>query len=571
MTREHDPSGPLAGAAPNAIPAETLSGLLRELARRQPQREALVYPAFTRGGAPLRLTFAQLDAHADSLAWGLLALGIEAGEHVALWAANVVDWVPLEFALARIGAVLVTVNTGLKREELGYVLRQSRAVAVLHTSRTGNNEASQELDALFADAHPDVSGVRLRVWMPASPDDDRPVGVSPGGGKAALPHFAAAIERGTALRSEQPDLLAQREAATRGSDVVNIQYTSGTTGFPKGVMLRHANVLHSGYALGGQLGTTPEDRLAVIVPMFHCFGCVVCVLGAFCYGATLCLLPGFEAGAALRLVEEEKCTLIHGVPTMFSAMLAHDDCGKRSTASLRAGLAAGAPVPVPLMQAIVETLGCTGMAVTYGLTEASPGVSGSRPDAPLPARAETIGQALPGVEIRIADPLTLEEVADGQRGELLVRGPNVMAGYHDDAPATALALPGDGWLRTGDLALRGPDGNLRIVGRIKDIIIRGGENIAPAEIENLLREHPDVVDAAVVGVPCERLGEAVGAALILRAGATLDADEHRARLAGRLASFKIPELWLAVQAFPLTGSGKVQKFKLREQFGAGPG
>src|SRR5262245_13277846 len=212
---------PLSAAAPNAIPAETLSGLLRELARRQPEREALIYPAFTRGGTPLRLTFGQLDAHVDDLAWGLLALGIEAGEHVALWAANVTDWVPLEFALARVGAVLVTVNTGLKRQELAYVLQQSRAVGVLHTTRTGGNEASQELDALLAEGHPAAAGVRLRMWLPNSPDDERPLGVLPGGGKGALPHFAAAIERGAALRAEQPDLLARREAAVRPLDVVN--------------------------------------------------------------------------------------------------------------------------------------------------------------------------------------------------------------------------------------------------------------------------------------------------------------------------------------------------------------
>jgi len=218
----HAAESPLAAAAPNAVAADTLPALLRELGRRQPEREALVYTAFTRGGTPLRLTFAQLDAHVDALAWGLLALGIEPGEHVAVWAANVTDWVPLEFALARIGAVLVTVNTGLKREELGYLLRQSRAVAVLHTSRTGGNEASLELDALLGEAHPDAAGVRLRVWLPNSPDDERPLGVLPGGGKGALPHFAAAIERGAALRAEQPELLARREAAVRALDVVNI-------------------------------------------------------------------------------------------------------------------------------------------------------------------------------------------------------------------------------------------------------------------------------------------------------------------------------------------------------------
>jgi fatty-acyl-CoA synthase len=556
-------------AAPGAIPAHTLSALLRELARRQPEHEALVYPGFTLGGAAVRQNFAQLDARVDELAWALLALGLQPGEHAAVWAANVPDWVPLEFALARIGCVLVTVNTGLKHEELGYVLKQSRAVAVLHTTRTGSNEASAELDVLLAENDPAVTRLRHRVWIPATAEDERPIGITPGGGKGALTDLATLVERGAALRAEQPDLLARREAATRGEDVVNIQYTSGTTGFPKGVMLRHRNLLHSGYVIGGVLSVTPADRLAVMVPMFHCFGCVVAVLGSFCYGATLCLIPGFEPGAALRLVEEERCTLIHGVPTMFSAMLAHAECGRRNTSTLRAGLAAGAPVPVPLMQAIVEKLGCKGMAVTYGLTEAAPALTGSPPDAPLDVRAQTIGRPFPGVEVLICDPQTLRPVPEGQRGELLARGPNIMAGYHDDAEATQRAVTSDGWLRTGDLATRDAEGNLRIVGRSKDIIIRGGENIAPAEIENLLREHPDVVDAAVVGVPCERLGEMVAAALILKDGAVLDEDEHKGRLKERLASFKIPERWMAVKAFPLTGSGKVQKFRLRERFAKG--
>jgi len=304
------------------------------------------------------------------------------------------------------------------------------------------------------------------------------------------------------------------------------------------------------------------------VPFFHCFGCVVCVLGAYTHGAALCCLPQFEPGAALALLERERCTMVHGVPTMFSAMLAHPDLPRRRITTLRTGLAAGAPCPVPLMRAIVEQLGCPGMSVTYGLTEASPGVSGSTPDAPLMERCETIGRPIAGVEVRIADPATLQELPDGERGELLVRGENVMVGYHDEPAATARAVTADGWLRTGDLCLRGPDGLLRVVGRLKDIIIRGGENIAPAEIENVLREHPDIADAAVVGVPSEYFGEEVGAALILRPGARFDPEGYAALLTGRIACFKIPATWKQVTAFPLTGSGKVQKFRLREQFAA---
>ena len=541
----------------------TLSELLRLRARERPDAEALVYPAFAHGGVALRLSFAQLDRRVDELAAGLLALGLEKGEHVALWAANVPDWVPLQFALARIGAVLVTVNTALARDELAWVLRQSRAVAVLHTTRTGTNESSRSLDELLLADDPAVARLRHRVWLPTHDHDEPAMGVAPGHGVGALLSVHALAERG---RSVAPGALAEREAACRPDDVVNIQYTSGTTGTSKGVMLSHANILGSGAALGALLGTTPDDRVAMIVPLFHCFGCVVCVLGAWCHGATLCALPAFDPGDALRLVDEEKCTLVHGVPTMFSAMLAHEDAARRKIRSLRAGLVAGAPCPVPLMKAIAETLHCPGIAVTYGLTEASPGVSGNVPDAPAEARHETIGRPLPGVEVCIVDPATLAERPDGESGELLVRGPNVMVGYHDDEEATTRAITPGGWLRTGDLCLRGPDGNLRIVGRLKDVIIRGGENIAPAEIENVLREHEDIVDAAVVGVPDERLGEVVGAALVLRNGATLKPKAYAKLLAGRVAKFKVPERWMVLERFPLTGSGKVQKFRLRELF-----
>jgi fatty-acyl-CoA synthase len=351
------------------------------------------------------------------------------------------------------------------------------------------------------------------------------------------------------------------------NDLLNIQYTSGTTGSPKGVMLSHANVLHSGRALSALLRTSPADRLAMIVPLFHCFGCVVCVLGAYVRGATLLSIPQFEPGAALALLEEERATIVHGVPTMFSAMLNHPDLPRRNITTLRTGLMAGAPCPVPLMEAVEEKLRCKGITVTYGLTEASPGVSGSPPDAPRDVRCGTIGAPLPGVETRVVDPATQQELPDGQAGELWVRGGNVMVGYHDEPAATARAVTPAGWLRTGDLCLRGADGHLRIVGRLKDIIIRGGENIAPAEIENVLREHPDVADAAVVGVADEHFGEIIGAAIVLRRGARLDPAGYARHLDGRLAAFKVPTLWKAFEQLPLTGSGKVQKFRLREMFG----
>ncbi|MCB9897442.1 MAG: AMP-binding protein [Planctomycetes bacterium] len=564
----------------------TLSALLRTLAAARPDAEAYVMPGFVHDGVEVRLTFAQLDAEVDALARGLLALGVRAGEHVALWAPNVPAWVPLEFALARLGAVLVTMNTSLTRDEADYVLRQSRAVALLHTTTAGGNPISAHVDAILDDDPPPA--LRARVWMPATRDEPAPHGVRPSGdgastsdvpgasrhgagaGRAAsrgtLATLAELVHAGSRIASE---LLSAREAATEPDDPVNIQYTSGTTGFPKGVVLSHANLIGNASMLGDVLGIGEDDRVLLMVPLFHCFGCAVAVLGTYTHGATLCALPAFEPGAALRLVAEERCTIVHGVPTMYAAMLAHPERARFDTRSLRAGLAAGAPCPVPLMEAIARDLHCPGIAVAYGLTEASPAVTGCRPDDPVALRCETVGRALPGIEVRLVDPDTSRDVGIGETGELWAKGPNVMLGYHDDPVATQQALTADGWLRTGDLATRDADGVVRIVGRSKDIIIRGGENIAPAEIENLLREHPDVDDVAVVGVPDEHMGEEIAACLVLAPGATLDEAALAALLEGRVAKFKVPRVWRAFARFPLTGSGKVQKFRLREMLADG--
>lgn len=553
---------------PHAPGDGTLGGLLDALAAEHPAREALVFPGWAHGGEQ-RVNFAALDARADRLGAALLDLGLRPGEHVALWAANVPDWVPLEYALARAGLVLVTVNTALTAEEVGYVLRQSKAVAVLHSSGTGSNEASAVLDELLASADTRPPELRLRVWLPSTPDERAPEGLLPAAGteptRAALPDLRSLEARAATLPL---DALQRAAAAARPDDLVNIQYTSGTTGFPKGVMLSHRNLLCSAAALADMIRIETGDRVALIVPLFHCFGCVVAVLSSHLRAATLCGLPRFDPEAALRLVHEERCTVIHGVPSMYSAMLAHPDRERFDGSSLRTGLVAGAPVPEPLMRALVEELPCPGITVAFGLTEAAPGVSGSRPEDPLLARCATIGRALPGVELRIVDSQSGAEVAPGERGELLVRGANVMLGYHDDPVATAAAVSEDGWLHTGDLCLFDAEGRLRIVGRAKDLIIRGGENVAPAEIESLLREHPDLLDAAVVGVPDEHLGEEIAAALILAPGATLDPPAYEALLSGHLASFKIPCHWFALERFPLTGSGKVRKFQLREELAA---
>ena len=530
----------------------TLSNMLRTMAQNRPLGEALVYPAFAFGGQEVRLTFSELDSLVGSIAKGLIAQGIQAGEHVAIWGTNVPDWVPLQFALARVGAVLVTVNTALRKEEVAYVLQQSKSVAIIHTTSTGTNSPSAILDDLFAEAHPAVSQIRRRIWMPANPSDSPP---------GTLATVSGTVKKGRSVFDAD---LATREAHIDSGDVVNIQYTSGTTGFPKGVMLSHDNLMHSAWSIAQQINTQPEDRLAMILPLFHCFGCVVCVLGAYSHGATLCVIPSFNPEDALRLVHEERCTILHGVPTMFSAMLAHPERHRFDTSCLEKGLAAGSPVPEPLMARIIDELKCEGMSIAYGLTEAAPGVAGTRPSDPLEVRCSTIGQPLPGVEVNIVDPATGKAVPDGQRGELLCRGVNVMVGYHDDDEATKEAVTQDGWLKTGDEALRRQDGNLSIVGRIKDIIIRGGENVAPAEVESLLIEHPDLADASVVGIPDEHLGEEVACAVLLKKDVQFNPEAYASYLEDRLSFFKIPKVWKALEAFPLTGSGKVKKFLLRE-------
>ncbi len=546
----------------------TLGSLLSTLVERRGDGEALTYPAFVHGDSPLRMSFRQLDERVDLIARGLMYLGIERGEHVAVWAQNVPDWVPLQFALARIGAVLVTVNTALKADELAYVLDQCQAVAILHGARHGNLEPTAVLDSLFERRDAALSRLRYRVWLPSGPGELAPRGIHPMSGDQDVvrgPLFSLA-EVMDGSRHVTAEALAERQAACRPEDVVNIQYTSGTTGFPKGVMLSHANLIANAHAIGALMHTTPDDRVALMVPLFHCFGCVVCVLGAYTHGATLCCIPAFEPGAALRLIAEEKITILHGVPTMFSALINHPDRENFASASLRTGFVAGAPVPAALMELIRDRLDCPGIGIAYGLTETSPGVTGVRPEEPFERRAHAVGRPLPNVQVRIADPATGDPRPIGDEGEVWVSGPNVMVGYHNDESATAAAITDDGWFRTGDLGSVDAEGYLHISGRLKDLIIRGGENVAPAEIEAVLRTHPSVADASVVGVPHERLGEEVAAAIIPTAGSALDTEALAAYVGERLAAFKVPRVWKTFDTFPLTGSGKVKKFALRALF-----
>jgi fatty-acyl-CoA synthase len=525
----------------------TVGALLTQLARSIPDREALVH-----ADRNLRMTFAELETEARLIARGLLASGVERGERVALWATNVPEWIVLQFALAKIGAILVTVNTSLRAHEIDYLLRQSESATLFSIRGFKDVDyigALREIGAVGESKLPDL---KRAFFIPRGENDECPAGLTP---YASLRALAAGVS---------DDALDAREARVGVDDVINMQYTSGTTGFPKGVMLSSRNVLNNGYWLGQGLGYTPNDRLCLCVPLFHCFGCVIGVLGAYTHGACLCPIEAFDARRVLETIERERCTAIYGVPTMFLAEMEDPEFARFDLSSLRTGVMAGALCPEALMRRAIAEMNLREITIIYGLTEASPGITQTPRDDSLEHRTQTVGRTLPEMEVKIVDPATRETLGPNAHGELCVRGYNVMKGYYNNPEATAAAIDAEGWLRTGDQATMDEDGYVRITGRIKDIIIRGGENISPKEIEDLLRQHESVSDVYVYAVTSEFFGEEVAAAVRLKPGATATEDELKDFCQGRVARFKIPKYFRFVGEFPMTASGKIQKFKLRE-------
>jgi fatty-acyl-CoA synthase len=514
----------------------TVGRLLTQLAASLPGDEALVY-----ADRNLRWSFSELEREARLIARGLIGAGVRRGDRVAVWATNVPEWIVLQFALAKIGAILVTVNTSLRAREVDYLLRQSQASVLFTIAGFKGVDYIAEL----REAHPP----NLPVFFIG---DNCPPDLTP---YESLRALAAGVSEA---------LLDERESSIGVDDVINMQYTSGTTGFPKGVMLSSRNIVNNGYWIGEGLAYTPADRLCLCVPLFHCFGCVLGVLAAYTHGACLCPLEFFEPRRALEVVDREKCTALYGVPTMFLAELEHPEFDRFDTSTLRTGIMAGALCPEPLMRRVIDTMHLPELTIVYGLTETSPGLTQTPRDADLIERTQTVGRVMPETELRIVDPHTGAEVASGADGELWARGYAVMKGYYEMPDATAAAITPDGWLRSGDQASIDADGRVRITGRIKDIIIRGGENIAPKEVEDVLRTHPSIADASVYAVTSEFFGEEVAAAVRLHPGGAIDADEVRAFCRDRIAKFKIPRYVRIVDAFPLTASGKIQKFRLRE-------
>jgi fatty-acyl-CoA synthase len=519
--------------------------MIEILAAERPEREAVVMPA--RG---LRWTFRDLSERTIALARGMLALGIEPGDRVAIWSDNRPDWIALQFGLARIGVILVTVNTALTQGEVEYLLGQSRCKAIVACEGVRGTEYLTALEGIL-EHRAKLPELECVIVLECDP-------------RPGMLSMDEVVTRGASVPRER---VLEMTAAISPDAPANIQYTSGTTGFPKGVVLTHSNIVENADAIAHVAQLEDDDRVLLQVPLFHCFGCVIAMLGAATRGLPVIMLQKFDPLEALCAVQQERVTVIHGVPTMFHAILAHEERPNYVTTSLRKGIMAGAMCPEPLMHAVCEDLGARDMMIAYGLTEASPGVTLTAADDPVEVRCSTVGRALPGVEVRIVDTKTGEDVPTGEAGELWCRGPNIMQGYFDMPEATAATITPGGWLRSGDLATKDEQGLVRIVGRIKEMIIRGGENIYPAEIEDVISGHPAVYEAAVFAVPSDKYGEEVGVAIILEPGQELTREELAKFLETRLAYYKRPVHVAFVEEFPLTGSGKVQKYRLPEVLG----
>ena len=537
----------------------TIGDLLDRQAERFGDRDALVHVDWG-----LRYTWAEFREECDHIARGLMALGINKGDHVALWATNYPEWVVAQFATARIGAVLVTVNPAYRTHELEYLLRQSDAAALM---LIGNFRTSDYVGMLtevapeLAQATPGQlraeKAPNLRNVIYIQPHDGTSGATPPG-----MMAWAELSERGEEIT---PEALARRKADCRPDDVICIMYTSGTTGNPKGVMLTHHNLVANATYTAEGLGFTEEDRLCIPVPFYHCFGSVLGTLACATAAAAM-VIPSeyFDPEKALAAVEKESCTAIHGVPTMFIAELEHPDFDRYDLGTLRTGMMAGSPCPIEIMRQVIDRMGCREMTVGYGLTEAAPVITLTRSDDNIERRVSTVGTPFPYVEVKIIDPDTGEEVTVGEQGELCSRSFMNMKGYYKMPEATEAAIDSDGWLHTGDLATVDADGYYKITGRSKDMIIRGGENVYPREIEEFLYTNPKVADVQVIGVPDQRFGEEIMAWVLLRGGQEATEEEIRDFCRGRIAHYKVPRYVKFVTEFPMTVTGKIQKYVMRD-------
>jgi fatty-acyl-CoA synthase len=532
----------------------TVGGLLDLVAERRPEDDALVYP--DRG---LRYTYREFKEIVEECARALMALGLEKGDHVAVWGQNVPEWVILQFATGKVGAVLVTVNPAYRASELKYVLDQSDSAALF---LTGGVKGADFVEIL-GQAVPELAGAAGGELSVAELPHLRHVVLMGEGPRRGLP--IAGFDEFLARAAEiSPEKLKEKQDSLDSDEVINMQYTSGTTGFPKGVQLTHANIVKNAFYIGECMELGPEDRVCIPVPFFHCFGCVLGTLNTVTHEGTMVPVESFDAEEVLQAVHEERCTAVLGVPTMFIAELEHPDFEDYDTSSLRTGIMAGSPCPMEVMKQVVDVMGASEITIAYGQTESSPVITQTRTEDPLELRVSTVGRALPETEVRIVGVDGGEDCGPGEQGELLTRGYLVMRGYYKMEDKTAEVIDDDGWLHTGDLAVMDENGYVRITGRAKDMVIRGGENVYPREIEEFLFTHPDISDVQVYGVPDEKYGEQVAAAVKKRPDSDLTEEDVKEFCRKNIARYKVPFYVDFVEEYPMTASGKIQKYKLRE-------
>jgi fatty-acyl-CoA synthase len=535
-----------------AIREITLGRLLDETVEKYPDTEAVVYV-----DRDFRLTYREFGALVDTVAKGLMALGIKRGEKVAVWANNVPYWVTLQFATAKIGAVMLTVNTHYRSHEFKYLLENSEAENLFIIGSYRDHDYLSTVYDLIPELKTQERG-QLRTNKFPKLKRLFYLGHEKHRGMYSIPELQAMA----AMVSDEEFKARQDELDPH--DVVNMQYTSGTTGFPKGVQLTHYNIANNGYWIGKNQEFRPGERLCLPVPLFHCFGCVLGVLACVNHGVTMVILEDYVPLDVMAAVDQEKCTALYGVPTMYIAILDHPLFERFDYSSLRTGIMAGSPCPVEVMKRVMDKMNMKEITICYGLTESSPVMSQTKIGDSMRQMTETVGQTMPEVEIKIVDPDTGKRVPNGTQGEICCRGYNVMVGYYNNPKATESAIDADGWLHSGDLGVMDDEGYLSITGRLKDMIIRGGENVYPREIEEFLYAMDGILDVQVAGVPSKKFGEEIGAFIILKEGATMEPEDVIDYCRGKIARYKTPKYVTFLTGYPMTASGKIQKYKLRE-------
>ncbi len=527
------------GDSDTAILDDTIGRNLHRTVERHAERDALVDVASGR-----RWTYSEFAADVELLAAGLLVAGVQVGDRVGIWAPNCPEWTLAQYATAEIGAILVNINPAYRSHELQFVLRQAGVSVLLSATEFKGSDYTAMID----DVRPEVTTLREVLFIGSI-------------------QWEAMTDRGHRALAKTPRMVADVSSTLRPDDAINIQYTSGTTGFPNGATLSHRNILNNGFFVGELCHYTENDRVCIPVPFYHCFGMVMGNLACTSHGATMVIPgPAFDPVATLTAVADEKCTSLYGVPTMFIAELALENIGAFDLSSLRTGIMAGSPCPTEVMKQVIERMGMAEVSICYGMTETSPVSLQTRSDDSIEQRVSTVGRVGPHLEVKIVDPVLGETLPRGEAGELCTRGYSVMIGYWEQPDKTAEAIDSDGWMHTGDIGVMDGDGYVAITGRIKDMVIRGGENIYPREVEEFLYTHPDILDAQVIGVPDEKYGEELMAWIQLRDGAApLDSDAVRQFCDGRLAHYKIPRYVHIVDEFPMTVTGKVRKVEMRER------